>query len=111
MLIGGESARKLIQRKLIQYKEKILSLFLFCVQTNTIGGKPITKVPVVPGAGTNNITGMGKLKCMAYFHVEMDRYHSLNQRKHGRITIVTSTEGRLSSTSMVEYMGHIIRRR
>ena len=50
MLIGVESGNELFKYKL---KKNVLFLFLFCVQTNKIDGKAITRVPAMPGAGTN----------------------------------------------------------
>ena len=50
MLIGGESDSELIRYKL---RKNVVFLFLFCVQTNKIDGKAITRVPAMPGEGTN----------------------------------------------------------
>ena len=52
MLIGGENGSELIQYKL---RKNVVFLFLFCVQTNKIDGKAITRVPAMPGAGNNKL--------------------------------------------------------
>ena len=51
MLIGGERGNELIQYKL---RKNVLFLFLFCMQTNKIDSKVITRLPDMPREGTNN---------------------------------------------------------